>query len=432
MLDSPQQPPSDPRIEEMNIRWEEFRAEGFEGQIALFMGTLSEPELMDGDTAFEMLNIIYGRSVERGEQDRFDGLVERLRERLPDVYATNAPYLLKWRIVSALATDRLEAVTALVHEMAMIADRDIDIFDNILDMLAYHGQLPLLAAATHLAWPSVKDSSAIVPWGIDHFARQAANYAVFDRLDGQASLDPGDPELLEELEVYFKMHPGRFPRYVAHLTGEVERCWTLDDFELAHYREPSGGLLDELDEFAGFAEKNMEGEVDQDLNPGRQNLFHLTVEFLGYLRREEGVPYPKGELAREQILQYILNRYDGELEPRESPLEALMRPGKRKAPKRKASRPDHLLCPDHSTLEHFLAQLLHFVNPQRYKAAATFELVPSWLRFLESRQLIDAQQRKKTLYELQGLDSELLKIWKRYPDDPALQREMERWREQRA
>jgi hypothetical protein len=57
------------------------------------------------------------------------------------------------------------------------------------------------------------------------------------------------------------------------------------------------------------------------------------------------------------------------------------------------------------------------------------ELVPAWLRFLESRQLIDAQQRKKTLNELRGLDAELLKIWQQYPADPALRQGMEHWQD---
>ena len=63
-----------------------------------------------------------------------------------------------------------------------------------------------------------------------------------------------------------------------------------------------------------------------------------------------------------------------------------------------------------------------------YEAVATFELIPAWLRFLESRQLIDADQRARTLQELRGLDTEFLKVLKTHAD-PALARAVEQWRE---
>jgi hypothetical protein len=46
---------------------------------------------------------------------------------------------------------------------------------------------------------------------------------------------------------------------------------------------------------------------------------------------------------------------------------------------------------------------------------------------LESRQLIDADQRDQTLQELRGLDTEFLKLLKTHAD-PALARAIEQWR----
>ena len=83
--------------------------------------------------------------------------------------------------------------------------------------------------------------------------------------------------------------------------------------------------------------------------------------------------------------------------------------------------------PDRNSLDRFLAELLNFINPQYYKATATLELVPAWLRFLESRRLIDPEQREQTLSELRGLDTEFLKAVKNH-SDPALRRAMENWR----
>ena len=64
------------------------------------------------------------------------------------------------------------------------------------------------------------------------------------------------------------------------------------------------------------------------------------------------------------------------------------------------------------------------------KAAATLELVPAWLRFPESRQLIDSQRRAQTMLELRGLDTELRKVWQEYSPEPALQKGLDNWRDE--
>jgi hypothetical protein len=73
--------------------------------------------------------------------------------------------------------------------------------------------------------------------------------------------------------------------------------------------------------------------------------------------------------------------------------------------------------------------LLSFINPQYYKATATLELIPAWLRFLESRQLITADQYEQTLADLRGLDTELGKVVNNY-SDPALRTALDDWRSQ--
>ena len=85
-----QPPPPDPRIQAINARWEEFETQHYEGRIALFLETLNDAELMDAEMAFEMLNTLYYESIEKYERDRFDGLMDTLRARLPDVYAQEA------------------------------------------------------------------------------------------------------------------------------------------------------------------------------------------------------------------------------------------------------------------------------------------------------------------------------------------------------
>src|SRR5207245_9487077 len=127
-----------------------------------------------------------------------------------------------------------------------------------------------------------------------------------------------------------------------------------------------------------------------------------------YLHREENVSYTRGELAREQIVRYIQDRFDGELEPRPSMAEALLQPKKqkRKAPTR---QPAHLLCPDRTTLHIHLGRVCGIFSSQYHQAAALFELIPAWLRYLERRGLIDASRREVTLSDISGLAPELSK-----------------------
>ena len=78
LLDPPITRPPDPHADAIYARWEEFQEQDYEGQIALFTRSLDE-DLIDEESAFEMLNTIYYESVDRGERDRFDALARDLR-----------------------------------------------------------------------------------------------------------------------------------------------------------------------------------------------------------------------------------------------------------------------------------------------------------------------------------------------------------------
>lgn len=423
----PEKPPAppDPQAEASQQFWEELQAQDYEGQIALFHRTLEEePELIDGELAFEFFNDIYYKMVDRNERDRFEALAEALKARRPEAYASEAGYILDWRITNALAEGRVEAVHPMAEAMAETAEKHIDQFFNLMDQLAYHNQLAALISMTRLAWPHIKDSPQIL--GLGEFATQAADYLVFDHLSRNAAPDSNDPALLAQIEPYTKLDLALFSDYVARLAGQAQRSWTMADFEFEPPdREDSLYTWDDEEEDFDDEEDSDEEDYDKegDIDEGRQNLYLLSTEFLGYLYHQEKVPYARGELARSQLYEYILMRHDRELEPAES----LRRGPGRKKDKAAPHGPSHPLCPDRRSLDRFLGELLGFFNPQHYKAVATFELIPAWLRFLEARRLIDPQQRRQTLADLRGLDTELLKILKNYPD-PALREAMENWR----
>jgi hypothetical protein len=424
-------PPPDPRIAAWNARWEAFEAGDYAAQMALFQHTLEEPELMDGEMAFEMLNKLFPATVEHNERERFEALVERLRARRPEVYDEEAHYCLDWLITNALVARRYDRVPALAGEMAMLAGKEIDLWNRVESQLAYHGLLSVLVEAMRLAWPQVRRSGDIVPWGIDEFAQHAIGYELLEYAERTPAPEASDPALLARLHFYSQdIVPERLAAYLAHLTGQAQRPWAMRDFEFAPPRRRSHHDWDEEDE-----EDAPDRAVNQ--STGDQNFYDLSIEFLGYLHRVEGVPYTKGELGRRELEKFIFERHAGELEYQESMLESLQRDlthrrGRKLPPTTKFRKYAHQLVPDHERLDRFLGGLLGFLNQLYYHTAAVFELIPAWLRFLESRHLIDAALRVQTLRDLESLIDPLCQVCGNFADDPTLHQALLRWREDAA
>jgi hypothetical protein len=314
--------------------------------------------------------------------DRLDGWLVALRERLPEVYAEESQYFLKWQIDNALASGRMSALPALVRELSEHAGKHIDLFYELLDQLAYHGQLSLLLEASPIALPLIKSSRDVVPWAIEEISARAAEYVIFDFLEQHPSAVADDTELIVRLEDYIDVNPEKLSQRLSYLTEHARRSWTNKDFDLKNQQH-------------------------------KQNMTDLGLEFLGYLKRKEQVCYTKGDLAREQLLNYFWERQDGKLGAQE-----------------RASRARHPLCPDRATLDRFLGGSLNFLNPQHYKVVATFELLPAWLRFLVSRQLIAGELFEQTLQQLRPLRASLLEFYGTYnAADTALRPALERWPE---
>jgi hypothetical protein len=159
------------------------------------------------------------------------------------------------------------------------------------------------------------------------------------------------------------------------------------------------------------------------MDRGSRNLFRLITQFVGYLRRVEQVPYPRGELIRHALHSYFIERHRGDLNPRLSMLDQAIHPKKKLPP----PKPSHALCPERITFDVCIGQLFGFMSAQHLKAAALFEVIPAWLRFLQSKNLIDDAQRDRTLEELRPLHADLLKLMEDYTEDPRLYRALKGW-----
>jgi hypothetical protein len=401
-------------MEAFNERWEEFKAKDLEGRIAVYLATLEDKELMDDEMAFEMLNVLHDELAKANQRDRFPLLVKALRDRLPEVYKKSAHYYLSWLISDALVLGQLAKVPSRARALARTAGRDIDTFNRTLEQLEYHGQLATLVEIMPIAWARVKKSRNVVPWGVTEFAERAAGYEIFAYLEKTPSPDPRDPVLLERLRLYLdNVDLDYLEIFLTYISGRASRVWTIADFtirpEKQHSRRQKGG-----------------GDEEEAPDPGRRNLAYLTAEFLGHMHREEKVSFTRGNQGKKGILNYLNQRLDGELEPKKSLWESGKRSRKR-TPLNVTRDLSHLLCPDHGTLDRFLAGYLGFLNFQYYPAAATMEMVPAWLRFLKTRGLIDAEQQNRTFEALSDLKNQLIKIFENFKEDPSLREGLKSW-----
>ena len=424
----PERPP-DPRLEALKARWAEFAASDYAGQIALFEQTLAEPELMDDEMAFEMLNTLFPATIAHNERERFAVLVGNLREQRPEIYAKEAHYCLDWLLTNALVAGDYARVPALANDMAALAGKEMDQWNRVETQLAYHGQLDVLVEAIRLAWPRIRQSQDIVPWGIDEFAGRAINYELLAYAVHTPAPEGSDPDLLARLTVYSQdVIPERLKSYLAYFAGQEQRQWSMCDFALPPPR-PRRSHRD-----WGEEEDDEAAEQDTGHAPGTQNFHDLSIEFLGYLHRVEGVSYARGELGRRELVKFVLERHASDLEYRESMMESLKRDIARQRrrnvpPVRKFQPYAHPLVPDHERLDRYLGGLLGLFNQLYYHAAALFEVLPAWLRFLESHHLIDAALRVQTLRDVDDLMEPLCNICSKFADDPTLHQALLRWRD---
>ena len=404
--------PRDPAAERWKARWEEFKSKKGEDQIAVFLQTLDDRDLMDDEVAFEMLNCLRLEAIKHGERRRFAEVVAALRERRPEVYDESSHFYLSWRVQDALAEGWQDDVPALARELALKTGRDIDVVNQSLRALAYHGRLSVLVEAMRIGWAGVQSSGNVVPWGIAEFANTGANYEIYDYLEQTASPDPADTTLLDRIN-HFIPEPrlDYVAEFIDDLTGKAGRAWNVKDFAL---KPPRRRLRDNWDD----------DEETAPADPAAANLSRLLNEFVGYARRVEGVPFPRADLARKELYRYFLARRDGDLDPRPSMIDQLRKPNKKLPP---PPSPVHPLCPERVTLETHLARLVNPIHGLYYNAAALFDGVPVWLRFLASRRMIDGDQRAKNVEELQPLHAGLLRLWEKVSEDPTLYRAGQTW-----
>lgn len=357
--------PLDPRIQAFDKRYDAFMAADYEGKINLYQQTLKEPEIMDGEMAFEMLNTLHDLSVEHGEKERFFAWRRELKEALPEVYEEESHYFLECEISDLITMDRASEVRELIFELvAKEGDRHLNNFTNVIDQLAYNGQLDLVNEAMPLAIPSFRESS-MFDWVIDEYVVRTGNFVILHYFINQPKPSSKDSKLLKKLSSYHAMIDVQYLKgHLSHLGGQRASDWSEDFFA-----------------------------------DGVEDLQYLSLVFVSYAHTKAQIPYSKAELARYSLVSYLLERFNGEL-------------------KTKGKYP---LCPDSKSLYNFLNKRFQLDHHEFYQAIAWLELLPLWLDFLLAQELITEEMRENSFNEMvkaKKQNPNIFNFMERFKDDP--------------
>lgn len=416
-----------PQQQAQKDRWAEFERADFDTRIALFEQTLTEPDILDADLSLDLFLGLRDGADTAERRRQVSSLVDRLREQLPAVYENREPSYTSWRITEALDEGRHADVVALATRMGELAGQHIDEFNVVYNQLAWHGLLEALTRALSAGWPRVRKSRKIVPWGVDEFADKGAYCVMFEWLDRCPDAREVDTELREAVSFFLPDLTQPLDAVMARLAGWSQDTWAASDFQFlagppnTTKKRPRQRTDDDTDDEAS----NPSHELDDD-DPEETRLWNLGLEFIGYARNQEDIPFTKGRLFEDCLTAYLRRRRAGDLEQRESILTAMSRPSWKSPPKRKPPVPDHPLCPDARSLDRFLADRLNILGYRPYHAAVTLELLPAWLRFLVARGLLDPAQHARTLDKLRDLARRVAKLLRDH-DDPALAKCLDQW-----
>jgi hypothetical protein len=264
------------------------------------------------------------------------------------------------------------------------------VFQQTTDMLSYHNQLANLIHLLQTARTRLKRDKTASEWQLQTVTALLMDGLIFHYL----ASDPADstaapPELVTTLQAIVPIDADELSRYLAHLAGYTQYQW-----ELAHLE-----------------------------NHPPQNMAALMIEFLAFAQTETGVPYGRSNLIRPLLPTYFVERRTGQLNPRQD-LGDLMRSG-RPIPKPPASF--HPLVPDSDSLQRFLAKLLNYDPIRPYAAATLYTLLPTWLTFLQARQLLTPDKASVALADLGRLQPALLAFYQTFAGDDGLATAVSHW-----
>jgi hypothetical protein len=364
----PEQPAPPEYDEELDPLFERIQAVEYDELLPLADELLSQRDL-DRELAFELMDRLRADLVERGERERFGVLLEQLRAGSPNAYAADTVWYLSWLIEDAVFAREYERLPELTEPLADAALQSIDEFMQVVDLLRFHGQTEPLITMMSAVWPAIRQSPDLLESLADEFATVLILLILGRHLDrgGEPRLD--DPVLhaeLDPLQVWETLNADRMQLLLTAL-AEPGREWQAADF--SHH-----------------------GKSEEQL---WENLILLATEWCGWLRRERDVPYARADLARTTYLDYIAELPTG--------------------------KHGHIaLLPREKDLDRKLASLCSFLSAQYYKAGCLYALLPSFIDFLEQRDLAPHEQAARARKDYPKIGWDIEKVVTEATRDPLL------------
>ncbi len=377
-----------PETEAWNAVWDKFEGASYDERTAVFYQSI-EDGVMDGEMAFEMLNEMYEAAIQQDKRSEFDRMIITLSEKMPAVFTAESHFMLDWLITNAIANGRFQDIPQFAITLAQRADNNIDLTIATMDKLAYHNQLAILMQMNAVIFPLVKESKTVMDFTRDEIGLRASNYIIFNYLDSSPDPVADNPVLQTQLNQYTPIDPEGLVEYMANLNNKPLEQLTTTDF--AFTPAPHGE-----------AEQKEAQRIPHEII---HNISELSAQFLGYLRRVEDVAYTKGHLVNSVLAQYLLEQVTAAV-----------------AEWDESDNADPItapLLPDRASVEALLGSYLTVFNANPHKAAAIFELLPAWIRFLAGLGLVTEGDVETAVSDLRGLDGTMQTLWTSYPSDPA-------------
>ena len=388
--------------------WKIFNDADFNHKVSIVEKILDDPGEIENYYCFDLIEGLYSSSQNSDDYSIFKRIIHRIKLDYPEIYDNNNQYLLDFLAQLSLAEQNQADAIALITEIADDPDIDVDIIFSAIDHLSYYCDLDIILNIMHIGWENVKNAENVMAFAIDEYAGHSAELEIYKYVQESSNPDPQSDSLLYKLEKFIEPDLENIKSYIAHLTGNKNKVWTQEDFNF------KCKMSKPVQKKKGAPQKKPKRIP---LDVFAKNVYHLSYEFLGHLVNNEGFLFPKARLAKMAIKDYIIYRVEGKLEYKDSLIERIAVPKQKR--KKIISYFDHILCPDKVTTERFISNCLSVWSLKLFNGIIFYEIIPLWLKFIESKGLIDVEIRQKTISSIHELFDTMQKIITNHSKDNA-------------